>query len=78
MSTDIIQFDKNEKEYQWGALNWYIMVTLPFMAASFATWYGFIGGLRGKKSVRRQQKVRILRSKIVLTIQPLPARNFRR
>jgi len=41
MSTDIIQFDKNEKEYQWGALNWYIMVTLPFMAASFATWYGF-------------------------------------
>jgi hypothetical protein len=41
MSTDIIQFEKNEKEYQWGALNWYIMVTIPFMAASFATWYGF-------------------------------------
>jgi hypothetical protein len=41
MSTDIIQFSDNAKEYQWGALNWYMMVTIPFMAVTFATWYGF-------------------------------------
>ncbi|KAE8444669.1 hypothetical protein EG329_014326 [Mollisiaceae sp. DMI_Dod_QoI] len=41
MSTDIIKFQDNAKEYQWGALNWYIMVTIPFMFATFVSWYGF-------------------------------------
>jgi len=41
MSTDIIQFKDNAKEYQSGALNWYIMITIPFMAATFGSWYGF-------------------------------------
>jgi hypothetical protein len=41
MSTDIIQFKDNVKEYQWGALHWYMIVTIPFMVATFATWYGF-------------------------------------
>lgn len=41
MSTDIIQFRDNVKEYQWGALNWYMMITIPFMVATFLAWYGF-------------------------------------
>jgi len=41
MSTDIIQFQNNAKEYQSGALYWYIMITIPFMVVTFATWYGF-------------------------------------
>jgi hypothetical protein len=41
MSTDIIKFSDNKKEYQWGALHWFMMVTVPFMVATFAAWYGF-------------------------------------
>lgn len=39
MSTDIIKFDNNAKEYQWGALNLYMAVTVPFMVVTFGTWY---------------------------------------
>ncbi|TVY76116.1 hypothetical protein LSUE1_G004244 [Lachnellula suecica] len=50
MSTDIIQFQDNVKEYQWGALNWYMAVTIPFMAATFVAWYGFYWwAARGEK-----------------------------
>jgi hypothetical protein len=41
MSTDIIKFQNNVKDYQWGALNWFLMVTIPFMFATFVIWYLF-------------------------------------
>lgn len=41
MSTDIIQFQDNVREYQSGALNWFVMVTIPIMFFTFLGWYGF-------------------------------------
>lgn len=49
MSTDIIQFKDNEEDYQSAALKWFAMVTVPFVVATFVTWYGFYWWARRKE-----------------------------
>lgn len=38
MSTDIVHWDKDQRTYQAGALRVYLVVCVPFMAATFMIW----------------------------------------
>lgn len=38
MSTDIVHWDKDQRTFQAGALQVYLAVCVPFMAATFVVW----------------------------------------
>ncbi|KFY93297.1 hypothetical protein V500_03784 [Pseudogymnoascus sp. VKM F-4518 (FW-2643)] len=56
MSTDIIQFKNNVEDYSSGALKWFAMVTVPFIVATFVTWYGFYWWARRKERLAAAEK----------------------
>ena len=60
MSTDIVHWDtgndgKSVKNFQLGALQIYLAISLPFMLATFGIWYGFHWLERRKEALKKSQ-----------------------
>lgn len=55
MSTDIVHWEKNQRTYQAGALQVYLAVCVPFMAATFVVWAVFQWRERRKERLQNKK-----------------------
>lgn len=55
MSTDILTFPNGAKNFEWEALQMYLEITVPFMAATFAAWYGMYLLAKWKEAKKERQ-----------------------